>query len=169
MSKVRVGTAWFDACAGCHMSVLDIDERILAVVDKIDIVYGPLVDAHEYPENVDVAIIEGAISSDHDEHLIKEIRSKSKFLIALGDCAVTSNVPGMRNQCTVKEILDRGYIENATAQQGHPSVDLPVLHTRARPVWLSAACGRYLFCACGITRGPGSGSHRKDTFRSIIL
>lgn len=134
MSKVRIGTAWFDACAGCHMSVLDIDERILAIVDKIDIVYGPLVDAHEYPENVDVAIIEGAISSDHDEHLIKEIRSKSKFLIALGDCAVTSNVPGMRNQFTVKEILDRGFIENATAQQQHPSIDLPILHERARPV-----------------------------------
>ncbi|KAF0185570.1 MAG: coenzyme hydrogenase gamma subunit [Nitrospirae bacterium] len=134
VNKVRIATAWFDACAGCHMSVLDIDERILAIVDKIDIVYGPLVDAHEFPENVDVAIIEGAISTDEDEHKIKEIRSKSKFLIALGDCAVTANVPGMRNQFTVKEILDRGYIENATAQQQHPYKDIPKLLTRARPL-----------------------------------
>ncbi|HMK43346.1 MAG TPA: hypothetical protein VK445_04355 [Dissulfurispiraceae bacterium] len=134
VKKVRVATAWFDACAGCHMSLLDIDERIIDIADKIDIVYGPLVDALEFPDNVDVAIIEGAISSDEDEHKIKEIRSKSKILVSMGDCAVTANVPSMRNQFKVSEILDRGFVENATCHQQHPSKDIPHLLNRARPL-----------------------------------
>lgn len=134
MSKVRIATVWLDGCSGCHMSLLDIDERILDIADKIDIVYGPLVDAHEFPDNVVVTFVEGAISSDHDEHLIKEIRAKSKLVVSFGDCAVTANVPGMRNQFKIPELMERGYVENSTAQQQVPTQDIPKLLKRARPV-----------------------------------
>ena len=63
MSKIRIATVWLDGCSGCHMSFLDMDERLLAVAEKIDLVYSPLVDAKEFPENVDLTIVEGAVSN----------------------------------------------------------------------------------------------------------
>jgi NAD-reducing hydrogenase small subunit len=62
MKKAKLATMWLDGCSGCHMSILDIDEAIAAVAQKADIVYGPLVDAQEFPEDVDVTIVEGAVS-----------------------------------------------------------------------------------------------------------
>jgi NAD-reducing hydrogenase small subunit len=134
MSKVRVATTWLDGCSGCHMSLLDLDERLLAIADKIDLVYGPLVDGKEFSEGVDVTLVEGAISSDEDEEKIYKIRERTRILVSFGDCAVTANVPAMRNQFKVEEVLNRGYIENATAQQQIPSTDIPHLLKWARPL-----------------------------------
>ena len=103
MSKVKLATVWLDGCSGCHMSLLDIDEAIIAVAKKADIVYGPLVDAQEFPEGVDVTLVEGAVSSQDDLKLIQTIRKHSRLVVALGDCAVTSNVPAMRNSIPVRE------------------------------------------------------------------
>jgi coenzyme F420-reducing hydrogenase gamma subunit len=64
MSKKRFATVWLDGCPGCHMSFLDMDERLLTVAGMADLVYSPLVDAKEFPENVDVALVEGAVSSE---------------------------------------------------------------------------------------------------------
>ena len=80
------------------MSLLDMDEAILAVAQRADIVYGPLVDAQEFPEDVDVAIVEGAVSSQDDLEKIQRVRERTRILVALGDCAVTGNVPSMRNR-----------------------------------------------------------------------
>lgn len=132
--KVRLATVWLDGCSGCHMSFLDMDERILEIVGKADIVYSPLVDFKEYPDGVDVALVEGAVSSGEDEHKIRMIREKTKILVSLGDCAVTANVPSMRNPFGVDAILKRAYIENATTQQQIPATDIPKLLPRSRPV-----------------------------------
>ena len=134
MNKVRIATAWLDGCSGCHMSLLDIDERIVDIAPKIDVVYGPLVDNKVFPEGVDVTLVEGAVSSDHDEELVMTIRERTKILISFGDCAVTANVPGMRNQFKVDDVLKRGYIENASANNQVPARGIPHLLTRARPV-----------------------------------
>jgi NAD-reducing hydrogenase small subunit len=132
--KVRLATVWLDGCSGCHMSFLDMDERLLEIVGKADIVYSPLVDFKEYPEGVDVALVEGAVSSEEDEHKIRMIRERTKILVSLGDCAVTANVPSMRNPFGVEAILKRAYIENATAQQQIPTMDIPKLLPRSRPI-----------------------------------
>lgn len=134
MSKVRVATFWLDGCSGCHMSFLDMDERLVELAPHIQLVYGPLVDAKEFPHDVDLAIVEGAVSSDEDKAKICEIRERSKCLLALGDCAVTANVPSMRNPFGVTPILDRAYIENATLQQQHPNQVVPPLLKRVTPV-----------------------------------
>ena len=118
MTKARVATMWLDGCSGCHMSMLDVDEAIIAIAGKIDMVYGPLVDAQEFPENVDVAIVEGAVSNQHDLDMIRKARARSRILVALGDCAVTSNVPAMRNAYSVRTILERVYVEGADEQKG---------------------------------------------------
>ncbi|MEI6350822.1 MAG: NADP oxidoreductase [Verrucomicrobiota bacterium] len=134
MSKARIATVWIDGCSGCHMSLLDIDERILDLAPLIDLVYSPLVDAKEYPENVDVALIEGAVSSEEDLEKILKVRKRTKILVALGDCAVTTNVPGMRNQFTVEEVERRAYIENAQHNQQVPRQIIPPLLPKSRPV-----------------------------------
>src|SRR5689334_5549834 len=117
MDKVKVATCWLDGCSGCHMSFLDIDERLIELASKIDLVYSPLVDNKHFPEVVDIAIVEGAVSTDEDIVKIKKIRAHSKFLIALGDCGTTSNVPGMRNPFGVEPAMQRAYHENAELQR----------------------------------------------------
>jgi NAD-reducing hydrogenase small subunit len=134
MDKVKIGTCWLDGCSGCHMSLLDIDEGIVGVLRKADIVFGPLVDAQEWPEGVDVAIIEGAVSSQDDVKLVQTARARSKTLVALGDCAVTGNVPSLRNGIPVRKLLDRVYVEGATATPGVPTDGVPGLLKQAEPL-----------------------------------
>ncbi len=134
MDKVKIGTCWLDGCSGCHMSLLDIDESIVAVLRKADIVFGPLVDAQEWPEGVDVAVIEGAVSSQDDVKLLLTARARSKVLVALGDCAVTGNVPSLRNGIPVRKLLDRVYVEGATATPGIPTDGVPGLLKQAEPL-----------------------------------
>ena len=109
MKKIRLATTWLDGCSGCHMSLLDTDERLLDLAPRIDLVYGPLVDAQEFPKAVDVTVVEGAVSSQDDLEKIRLVRSRSKLVVALGDCAVTSNVPAMRNNIPVKKLLESIY------------------------------------------------------------
>ena len=116
MSKVRLATVWLDGCSGCHMSLLDIDGASWSCAQRVDVVYSPLVDAKEFPEDVDVALVEGAVSSEHDLELILRIRERTKILVALGDCAVTGNVSAMRNPFSVDSVMNRAYIENVTLQ-----------------------------------------------------
>jgi NAD-reducing hydrogenase small subunit len=108
-NKVRLATVWFGGCAGCHMSFLDIDERLIDVVGLVDIVYSPVADIKKFPDNVDVTLVEGAVcNSDHIKEA-KEIREKSKVVISFGDCAVTGNVPSMRNPLKIGDILSEVY------------------------------------------------------------
>ncbi len=132
--KIRLATVWLDGCSGCHMSVLDTDERIIEIAKKVDVVWGPLVDAKEFPENVDVTLVEGAISSEEDLHRIKLIRSRTKLLISLGDCAITGNVPAMRNKFGADAILRRAYLENAASDPQIPREIIPPLLPVTRPV-----------------------------------
>ncbi len=134
MSKVTLATTWLDGCSGCHMSLLDIDERLIDIADRIDVVYSPLVDMKEYPAQVDVAIVEGAISSEEDLHKIKMIRSRTKILVSLGDCAVSGNIPTMRNKFSREELLDVAYIESATENPLHPDQVIPPLLPKAVPI-----------------------------------
>lgn len=132
--KARVATAWLDGCSGCHMSLLDVDELLLALAGKITLVFGPLVDAQQFPEGVDVALVEGAVSSQDDLKLAQTIRARSKFVIALGDCAVTSNVPSMRNAIPPQRLLERVYVAGAGAQPGVPTEGVPKLLRAATPL-----------------------------------
>ena len=135
-NKVRLATVWFGGCAGCHMSFLDIDERLIDVVGLVDIVYSPVADIKKFPDNVDVTLIEGAVcNSDHIKEA-KDIREKSKVVISFGDCAVTGNVPSMRNRLDVKNIISEVY----SAGPGAPPPDqaildvMPVLLEKVVPV-----------------------------------
>ena len=134
MSKLKLATVWLDGCSGCHMSILDMDERLLEIAELVDIVYSPIVDTKQYPDYVDIALVEGAVASVDDEKKIRKIREHTKLLVAMGDCAVAGNVPAMRNPIGPAAILNRAYIENASAQQQIPCVVVPMLLTKVRPI-----------------------------------
>ena len=134
MSKLKFATVWLDGCSGCHMSFLDLDERLLELAELVDVVYSPLVDAKEFPAEVDIALVEGAVASVADEEKIRKVRAHTRTLVAMGDCAITSNVPGMRNPIGAEAILQRAYIENASTQQQIPALGLPKLLRVVRPI-----------------------------------
>ncbi|HUA97522.1 MAG TPA: hypothetical protein VMA34_04295 [Terracidiphilus sp.] len=134
MSKLKLATTWLDGCSGCHMSFLDMDERLLELAEYVDVVYSPIVDVKEFPHDVDIALVEGAVASVDDEKKIRKIRARSKMLVAMGDCAVTGNVPSMRNPIGPEAILDRAYKENASAQQQIPCIVVPALLKIVRPI-----------------------------------
>jgi len=133
-TKIRLATVWLDGCSGCHMSLLDTDERLIDLAQRATVVWGPLVDAKEFPPDVDVTLVEGAISSDEDLHRIRLVRSRTKILISLGDCAVTGNVPAMRNNFGPDAVLRRAYLENATLDPQMPREIVPQLLPIVRPV-----------------------------------
>jgi NAD-reducing hydrogenase small subunit len=132
--KPQLATVWLDGCSGCHMSFLDMDERLMELASQADLVYSPLVDNKDFPEMVDIALIEGAVSNQEDYDKIRKVRAHTKILVSLGDCAVTANVPAMRNRFKVEAVLDRAYIENADLNQHIPVEVIPPLRKRSVPV-----------------------------------
>jgi NAD-reducing hydrogenase small subunit len=132
--KVTVATVWLDGCSGCHMSFLDMDERLVELATKIDIVYSPLVDTKTLPEQVDLGIIEGSISNEEDEHKARLFRERCKLLVSLGDCAVNGNVPAMRNPFKLDSVYERAYLENVNVNQQIPTNGVPPLLATVRPV-----------------------------------
>lgn len=134
MSKPTLATVWLDGCSGCHMSLLDMDERLVELGGQFELVYSPLVDNKQFPAHVDIALVEGSVSTDEDEHKLRHVRAHSRVLVSLGDCAVTGNVPIMRNPIPVPALLNSVYQENATIQPQVPAEHLPTLLQRVRPL-----------------------------------
>jgi len=139
MERLKIATVWLGGCSGCHMSFLDLDEFLIELAGKVDVVYSPIADVKEFPEGVDVCLIEGAVCNEDNLELLHKIRARSKVLVSFGDCAVTGNVPAMRNQLgldNADNVLQRAYIENAQFNPVKPKEDgiVPKLLARVTPV-----------------------------------
>ena len=139
MGRPRLATVWLGGCSGCHMSFLDLDEFLIDLAQKVDFVFSPLIDAKEYPEQVDLCLIEGAVANEEHLEMAHRIRKRTKTVISFGDCAVTGNVTAIRNQlgpANAENVLQRAYIENADVNQqipGEPGI-VPALLARVMPV-----------------------------------
>ncbi len=132
--KKKVATVWLGGCSGCHMSFLDIDERILEVAKLADIVKSPVVDQKEFPE-ADITLVEGAVANEEHLEEIKHIRAKTKILVSFGDCAVTGNVSALRNWISKETVLARAYLEVPSTDQGKiPNEEIAKLIDRVRPL-----------------------------------
>jgi len=134
MNRLRLATLWLDGCSGCHMSLLDMDERLLELAAKVDFVFSPLVDVKHFPAQVDVVCIEGAVSTVEDEARLRLARQRSRLLIAMGDCAVTGNVPAMRNARGAEAMLRTVYGDNQPFNTPISAAGLPSLHDQALPL-----------------------------------
>jgi NAD-reducing hydrogenase small subunit len=126
---------WLSGCSGCHMSFLDLDESLIDLAKKIQVVYSPIADVKTFPENVDVTLVEGAIGDEDQLELLRKAREHTKILISLGDCAVTGNVPALRNvlEDSDRAVLQRAYVENADVNPQIPN-DVPKLLKKVRPL-----------------------------------
>ena len=135
MSRLRIATVWLGGCSGCHMSFLDLDEWLIGLAANADIVYGPLIDTKEYPDNVDVIFVEGAVANEDNLELIKEIRERTTTVVSFGDCAVTGNVTALRNLLGEPEpMLQRVYVDAADISDGVPDRVVPALLPKVLPV-----------------------------------
>lgn len=134
MAKKRIATVWLCGCSGCHMSFLDLDEKLIDLAGLADFVASPVVDVKEIPE-CDIGLVEGAVANEENLHILKEIRAKSKLLVSLGDCAGFGCVPMLRNQFSNDEVLDRAYVEiESTALGAVPQEEVPKLLAKVRPI-----------------------------------
>lgn len=133
MGKPKVSSDWLAACAGCHMSLLDMDERIIKVAELADIRATPITDLKEPDESgVDVGILTGAVNTTTNEEVAHKMRERCKILVALGDCAVFGGVIAMRNFFKLEDSLRRAYIETeSTDEEGKipssPEIGKPTL------------------------------------------
>jgi NAD-reducing hydrogenase small subunit len=133
VAKVTVASAWLDACAGCHMSLLDLDEKLIELLDSIELKATPITDFKTFTP-VDVGIIEGAISNEHDEAVAKDLRANCKILMVMGDCAVFGGIVSMRNLFDTKDILHRYYHTESSVGDIIPSSEeLPPL-VKVKPI-----------------------------------
>jgi len=134
--KPKVATVWLGGCSGCHMSFLDMDERLVELADKIELVYSPIADVKEFPRDVDVTLVEGAVANVEHEELAKTIRRNSRIVVSFGDCAVSGNVTAMRNPRNLDDVLSRSYIELADTSPQIPREyqTIAELMVKARPL-----------------------------------
>ncbi len=133
--KLRLATAWLGGCSGCHMSFLDLDELLLELFAVADLVYSPIADVKEFPEDVDITLVEGAVANVDHVKLAQEIRERSKVIVSFGDCAVTGNVTSLRNKLNVDDLLTKVYHEGpGRAPQGDNKDVMPELLPRVIPL-----------------------------------
>jgi NAD-reducing hydrogenase small subunit len=136
MGKPKVASDWMAGCAGCHMSLLDIDERIVKLAELVDIRSTPITDLKEPDKTgVDVGILEGGINNTANEEQAHRMRKSCKLLVALGDCAVFGGVPAMRNFFTIQDALRRAYVETESTDEKGKIPDDPEL---CQPTWVRA-------------------------------
>ncbi len=119
MEKITVASQWLESCAGCHMSFLDIDERIIELLKYVELSATPITDLKHPPkEGVTVGILTGGIGNEEHIAEAKLMRERCKILIAMGDCAVTGGICTMRNFFDKDAVLRRGYIETESTVDG---------------------------------------------------
>jgi NAD-reducing hydrogenase small subunit len=117
--RLRLATVWLAGCSGCHMSFLDLDEWLFDLAERVEVVYSPVAsDVKQFPEGVDLCLVEGAVANADNLALAQTLRERSTLVVSFGDCAISANVPGLRNLCappgeTAQAALERGYRELA--------------------------------------------------------
>ncbi len=144
--KIRLATAWLGGCSGCHMSFLDLDERLIDLAQQADLVYSPIADVKEFPPNVDVTLVEGAVANVDHLELARQIRTHSKIVVSFGDCAVTGNVTSLRNRLNVDDLLTQVYHEGPGKAPHGGDTDhvMPALLPRVLPLHQVIAVDAYI-------------------------
>lgn len=135
MGKPVVATASLAGCFGCHMSVLDIDDRILQLIDLVEFNKSPIDDIKTFTKQCDIGIIEGGCCNSENVHVLQEFRKNCKILISLGECAIMGGLPAMRNGIPLKECLEEAYLNGPTVDENKKKImpndeELPIILDR---------------------------------------
>ncbi len=134
--KVKVATCSLAGCFGCHMSLLDIDEKLLKLIELIQFDKSPIDDIKEFTGPVDVGLIEGAVCNSENVHVLREFRKHCKYLVAVGECGITGGLPSMRNGVPLQECLEEAYVKGVGVKDGFiPSdTEIPLLLDKVHPL-----------------------------------
>ncbi len=123
MAKPKVATTSLAGCFGCHMSLLDIDDRILKLVELVDFDKSPIDDIKEFSGRCAVGLIEGGCCNEENVRVLQDFREHCDVLIAVGDCATMGGIPAMRNSIPLQECFDEAYRDGPTVY--NPSGIIP--------------------------------------------
>ena len=137
MSKPRVATCSLAGCFGCHMSMLDIDERLLDLVEVVQFDKSPITDLKVFTERCRIGLIEGGCANEENVETLRAFRRHCDILISLGDCATMGGIPALRNLVSTEECLREAYIDGPSTHNPTrciPSdIELPLLLDKVRP------------------------------------
>jgi len=138
MAKPKVATTSLAGCFGCHMSILDIDDRILKLVELIDFDKSPIDDIKKFTGQCAIGLIEGGCCNEENVHVLQDFRKHCDVLIAVGDCATMGGIPALRNTIPLRECMDEAYINGPTVYNPSSMTpsdpDLPLLLNKVYPV-----------------------------------
>ena len=123
MAKPKIATTSMCGCFGCHMSLLDIDDRILQLIELVDFDKSPVDDIKKFTGQCAVGLIEGGVSSDENVEVLRDFRKNCDVLVAVGGCACNGDIPSMRNNVPLQECLDEAYRNGPTVH--NPSGQIP--------------------------------------------
>ncbi|MCA1754672.1 MAG: hypothetical protein LC641_08255 [Spirochaeta sp.] len=125
MSKAVIATTSMAGCFGCHMSFLDIDERILDLIELVEFNKSPIDDIKHFTKQCDIGLLEGGCSNSENVEVLKEFRKHCKILVSVGECAIMGGLPAMRNGIPIKECIDEAYLNGPTTKNCNPQRILP--------------------------------------------
>ncbi len=147
MKKTKLATVWCEACAGCHMSFLDLDEALVDILSRVELTVSPITDFKDYTfPQVDVGIVEGGVGNKENREVIEDLRRRCRFLIAWGACAVFGGINTLRNWLPKDEVLRCAYVETAGTVNGviPAHKDIPQLLEKVLPVNAVVAVDGYI-------------------------
>ena len=137
MSKAVIATTSLAGCFGCHMSLLDIDERILKLVEVVEFNKSPIDDIKRFTKPCDVGLIEGGCCNSENVEVLRSFRKNCKVLVSVGECAIMGGLPALRNSIPLKECLEEAYLNVPTVDAGEPIIpndeDLPIILDKVYP------------------------------------
>ena len=138
MSKPVIATTSLAGCFGCHMSFLDIDERIVDLIDLVEFNKSPINDIKEFTKQCDIGLIEGGSCNSENIEVLKYFRKNCKNLISLGECAVMGGLPALRNDIPVSECLAEAYLDGGPTTSNPGNIlpndpELPMILNKVHP------------------------------------
>jgi NAD-reducing hydrogenase small subunit len=138
MAKPKVATASLAGCFGCHMSILDIDDRILKLIELVEFDKSPVDDIKQFTGRCLVGIVEGGCCNEENVHVLRDFRRHCDVLISLGDCATMGGLPAMRNGIPLRECLEEAYLHGPTVHNPAKKIpadpELPLILDRVYPL-----------------------------------
>ena len=137
MAKPKVATTSLAGCFGCHMLFLDIDERILQLVELVEFDRSPINDIKKIVHPVEIGLVEGGCANEENVRVLHEFREHCKVLISVGDCAINGGVPAMRNGIPLEECYREAFLDGPTVVNPSGKVpddaEIPLLLDRVQP------------------------------------
>jgi len=136
MSKPIIATASLAGCFGCHMSILDIDAKILQLIDLVEFHKSPIDDIKTFSKTCDIGLIEGGCCNSENVETLRSFRKNCKILISIGECAIMGGLPAMRNGIPIRECLEEAYLKSPTVDDKiiPNDEDLPIILDRVYPL-----------------------------------